>query len=683
MVMTFSFSAKDNQNNQLSALSGQLESFDVKTTVEYAREKTTHVVATKRNTPKGLQALINAKYIVDYSFVDALLGAARAEPDAESALEADFDMNWPRESDHLPLEVSERVADHPPSAYLPHRARQEIFDGYTFIFYNESQFKNLIAPITNGKGKALLYQADPSSTVANDFVRYVRNVAGEKGMGDFDNGDGGKGLVVVRYQPSKGTDLPFYSEFGRQVALQLDHRLIEQNEFLDAVLYNDASMLRRPLETESSDIALISMANGKTSLSLQYGEITMLIRTDNPRSNMSDTANFGEEQSPAIEPLVGAPKKAGRARRTVTSRFKGFDDEFDLADVQGPERTVVPTAEPQSLGSDLFVQDSQKSERAAESQEVIASTKKDEGRTDSASQQQRKRSLQQVEGSDEDDMLDQLAPAAANLKRQRLAGEGVMQRTEHSPASLPPPEKAPKAVNKPREVDILEVTRIQREKEDSTAKAELESLEQAMEGVDMAEVRNRAPIKEMAVKHSDTRDQVTNIEGNRWNDKWNGRTNFKKFRRKGQAGTSIAHKVIVPLQEVKKQDFGIGEEYWHESVQSDRRQDRQRKGGRVNDTFDNRALSQRRIDKGRDDATTDAEDDGSSHRRPRLPKSTSLTEGHSNQSPAPGAAQPLNKRGATGSMASTVPAKKAKHTTLGDDSEDSDEGLGFRFRKRK
>jgi len=87
-----------------------------------------------------------------------------------------------------------------------------------------------------------------------DFVGYVKGIAGEKGLGEFEDGSEGKGVVVVRFNPVKGAGTEWYSDFNRQVSLFLDHRLIEQNEFLDAILGNDASVLRRPLELEPSGV---------------------------------------------------------------------------------------------------------------------------------------------------------------------------------------------------------------------------------------------------------------------------------------------------------------------------------------------------------------------------------------------------------------------------------------------
>jgi nijmegen breakage syndrome protein 1 len=52
----------------------------------------------------------------------------------------------------------------------------------------------------------------------------------------------------------KGAGADWFADFGRKVQQRLDHRFVEQNEFLDAILGNDASVLRRPLEPELSGV---------------------------------------------------------------------------------------------------------------------------------------------------------------------------------------------------------------------------------------------------------------------------------------------------------------------------------------------------------------------------------------------------------------------------------------------
>src|SRR5256714_1092986 len=56
----------------------RLEQLDIKTILEYVTEWTTHVVAAKRNTGKGLQALINGRYIVDEAQHETLMPVINA-----------------------------------------------------------------------------------------------------------------------------------------------------------------------------------------------------------------------------------------------------------------------------------------------------------------------------------------------------------------------------------------------------------------------------------------------------------------------------------------------------------------------------------------------------------------------------------------------------------------------------
>lgn len=246
VVFTFSYTSKEHKANPYQALYDRLGPLDVKVLVEYETQYTTHVAARKRNTAKGLQALIDGRYIVDNErYINALVYATTSD-DGPSALELDFDGNFPNELDFLPARGDEPTA-RDGSTYAPDPMRKTMFEGYTFVFYEQKQFNNLMAPITQGGGKALCHVVIPEKTQVLDFVEFVKNVAGEKGVGSFDDGSEGRGVVVVRFNPQKG-DIEWYTQFNQEVSLQLDHRFIEQNEFLDAILGTDASVLRRPLD---------------------------------------------------------------------------------------------------------------------------------------------------------------------------------------------------------------------------------------------------------------------------------------------------------------------------------------------------------------------------------------------------------------------------------------------------
>lgn len=233
---------------------------DIKVLIDFRRGQTTHVVAKKRNTSKGLQALIDGKYIVhNDSFIQAIVAATTASPHieengiAKSPLELSWADNFPDELRYLPPRGDEPT-QRDPIVYAPDPDRKDLFEAYTFIFYEKRQYDTLMAPISEGGGKALHREVVPGETEVRDFVAYVKNVAGEKGLGQFEDGSEGKGVVVVRFNPVKGAASEWYSEFNKKVSLFLDHRLIEQNEFLEAILGNDASVLRKPLEVEPSGL---------------------------------------------------------------------------------------------------------------------------------------------------------------------------------------------------------------------------------------------------------------------------------------------------------------------------------------------------------------------------------------------------------------------------------------------
>ncbi|OBT56910.1 hypothetical protein VE04_02726 [Pseudogymnoascus sp. 24MN13] len=670
VVLTFSFTGKELRNNQISSFVELLERLDIKVLVEYAHQSTTHVVAKKRNTSKGLQALINGKYIVDHSFIDAIVNVTTADPGADSALESDFDSNWPKELDHLPPKGPEQT-DRPSSSYQPDPARLTIFEGYTFVFYEQSQFDNLIAPITNGKGKALLHQVNPASTTAEEFVRYVKSVAGEKGTGEFEDGSTGTGVVVVRYQPVKGPTLPFYSDFGQQVSLQLDHRLIEQSEFLDAILNNDASVLRRPLELESSVVPATLMTDEPRRAIASALEEKAEAKPAVVARGTGFSRSSEEKQPPSTETVEPPSRRVGRSRRAVTSRFTGFDDEFDGGNTDKPNETIVPASS--SLPQDSSAMDYQNT------------TEVDRAVVSEAPRVRTKRPLPRVEESDNEDIMDQLAPAAAKLKRLRLAnGEPTpppgqpLATAEPKARSVEPKEAAKKPRKLKKEADAP-IYLQQQGVETSLANSQQDALGEGAEDVDAAEVRNLSSIKEMEVRRPGAavhaRDEA---RSDRWDEKWNGRVNFKKFRKKGGDRPPAAHKVIVSLEVAKQKDFGIGDSYWlkNDKASQLRKKDKSQRTSQNESSIQSQTLTTR----------SDVEESimDSSNQGPSLSKSVRDTrKSESLPSSVNSGRSGSNKRPSTEALMNPPPVKKAKRPFQKEDSDDSDDGLGFRFQKRK
>ena len=108
MVLSVSFSSKYSKagKDQFGALRSHVEETDIKDTPNYIIDRTTHVVQGKRNTAKGLHALINGKYIVTNSFIDALIYAITPtdldHDESLCPLEENFDKHWPDEMQHVP-----------------------------------------------------------------------------------------------------------------------------------------------------------------------------------------------------------------------------------------------------------------------------------------------------------------------------------------------------------------------------------------------------------------------------------------------------------------------------------------------------------------------------------------------------------------------------------------------------
>ena len=132
------------------------------------------------------------------SFIDALIEATTPgdldEPESLCPLEEDFDANWPNELDHLPAK-SKEPNERPKEFFRPNPERISIFEGYTFVFFDQVQFETLQAPVHNGSGKALYFPLELGKTSADELIRYVKNAAGEKSLGEFEDGCEGKGVV--------------------------------------------------------------------------------------------------------------------------------------------------------------------------------------------------------------------------------------------------------------------------------------------------------------------------------------------------------------------------------------------------------------------------------------------------------------------------------------------------------
>lgn len=495
----------------------------------YIVDKTTHVVQTKRNTAKGLQALINGKHIVQESFLDALVYAATPSNlenlESLSPLEADYESSWPDPTDHLPPPGREPIP-RPAEAFLPNPDRINVFEGYTFVFGDAGQYQTLCDPINNGHGKTLLYEVKSGVTTAEDIAEFMRNAAGKKGLGSKREGRGG--VVLVRF-PARGQ---WELDLGDEIAQLTDQRIIEQSEFLDAILENDASPLCRPLPraTEpSQDEPDVAPAPEPEVLAENSPQI---VRDSQPAIETSQPLPSQAEHS---QEEVNLPTRKRRPMaRKFTSKVQNFDDGFDMESI--PSYPTETNALP-----------SQKSPPPIEEEPPMDSQEKP-----------------RTQAEEEKDVVSDLLPGANAMKRRR---EEFVQHQKDDPAPDAEPKESPKP--KRQKLDVIEAARKRREEEEHAQRQRREeeqaTMQETLKDMTVDEMKNLAIVEDMPMPVRERRPQAAEEnESNRWDDRWNGRKNFKKFRRKGDpdAPRRRVRTVMVPLEEVKRKDFGIGDHYW-------------------------------------------------------------------------------------------------------------------------
>ena len=629
---------------------------------------TTHVVSTKRNTAKGLQALINGQYIVTETYIDALVYATTPENldelESLSPLEEDFNANWPNALEHLPAK-SKEPSDRPPEYFAPNTERHNVFEGYTFVFLDNIQFTTLQDPIGNGGGKALLFIPNPGKTTVEDVVRYVKSVAGEKGMGEFEDGSEGKGVVVVRFR-LKDNFADWAVQMDTAVSLALGQRLIEQSEFLEAILLNDASNLRRPLEVDYEESAP---------------------RTNEIVAPVKSAENARQVETPA-QPDVSkpAPRRA-RVRGNITSRFKGFgadDDDDDEPSMPTSSRPAPADSQMESAPRSGRSQRYSNGESLADSAMDVDSQSQQVGENEATTS--RKRPASALEEIDEDEMMDNLLPAATAMKRRRIEEAESSQRNgvsrEPSFETSQKQAKKEKMRQQPKEVNIKETIRERREKEEKeeAARRDEENPRDNINGLSIEEMRKLAVVEFMDIPERSGQGQRRDHNDptdNRWDERWNGRKNFKKFRRPGE-GTQArrGQSVIVPLEVVKGKDYGIGDNYWVESEKTKKHKGKEQVTQSQSQSQAYATAKSETVEESSELGGLPESIDVESPRLTRRQGRTQQTGESSSRS------QAVNGKRPAASQASGGPTKKQKTFAVQDSDSDSEDELKFRFKKK-
>lgn len=672
VVFTFSLTSKEMKagKDPLINYRNRLEDLDIKVVIPYVLGVTTHVVGNKRNTAKGLQALINAKYIVTETYIDALVYATTPENldelESLSPLEEDFDANWPNALEHLPAK-SKEPSERPSEDFEPNNERGNVFEGYTFVFLDATQFETLQAPITNGGGKALSFIPDPGKTTTEEIVRYVKSVAGEKGMGEFEDGSEGKGVVVVRFR-LKEKFADWAAQMDTTISLALGQRLIEQSEFIEAILLNDASILRRPLEVDYEESA------PRTEETL------------GPAAASTSVPDFVQVEAPAQSEASKPTLRRARARGNITSRFKGFgaDDDDDGSSIPTFSRPSLVDSQKESAPR------SGRSERLSNGASLTDFAMDIDSQNQETSEHEatnsRKRPALSLEDVNEDEMMDNLLPAASAMKRRRIQEAESSQRdgVSREPSFETPQNKRKeeKTRQMPKEVNIKNVLREQREKEEA-ARRDAESPRETAEGMSIEAMKKLAVVEPMDIPDRPEKRlrEHGGFTDSRWDERWNGRKNFKKFRRRGE-GTQArrGQGVIVPLEEAKRKDYGIGDDYWLDSEKTKNKRKEKERGTQSQSQSQRYATAKSEVA----EVSSELANDGDLPESIDVaaPRTTRHQERTQQMDESSGKSQAVNRKRPAGSQADGGPAKKQKTFAVQDSDSDSEDELKFRFKKK-
>ena len=301
----------------------------------------------------------------------------------------------------------------------------------------------------------------------------------------------------------------------------------------------------------------------------------------------------------------------------------------------------------------------------------------------------RKRPAPSSDEDNEDAFIDSLVPAATAIKRRRLEEEEEAKRTGKKTTATSflqsqlkvEPSKTKKAK---KEINIKEAVRERKEAEEEAARRDEENLRTTLEGMSVEEMKKLAVIEEMEVPDRSDRPQRREANSgvnDRWDPSWNGRRNFKKFRRQGETSNARrGRSVIVPLEEVKKKDFGIGEDYWDEpDSRKKKRKDKDRSTQSQSQTVTS-GRSQHTAEVPNELATDGEEPEIIDVDAPRTmrqkDRAKDADDGNLDF-------QPLNGKRSAPSRGKAPPAKKPKLLVSESESDSDEDELKFRFKKKR
>ncbi|KAG5518961.1 hypothetical protein PMAC_002492 [Pneumocystis sp. 'macacae'] len=188
-----------------------VEVYGIKITKEYS-EKTTHVISKQRNTAKNLQALIYGAFVVTNSYINELI-------ETISLIELNFDHGFPNPQKHVPPDNIYSTINASPEDFMPDNKRRHLFQGLTFIFFDEKQYLNLSPPINAASGKAVFCK---ETSNVEQIIVFMQNH-----------------FNAIAVSPLK--DSYYINVASKRVKMNL----INQDDFLEPILKLDLSLFKK------------------------------------------------------------------------------------------------------------------------------------------------------------------------------------------------------------------------------------------------------------------------------------------------------------------------------------------------------------------------------------------------------------------------------------------------------
>ncbi|KAK6534490.1 hypothetical protein TWF281_005811 [Arthrobotrys megalospora] len=611
-IFTIHSSSKKKSTNPKVALKdylAKLEQLDIKCIPEFLPGKTTVAVVTKRNLPVSLRALVNGAWIVTSAFVDAIATAATRVRDdngdlLDSPLQLDVAMNWPDPLGFLPPPGQEPNPK-APEYFKPNPKRKTMFEKWVVVCCTQQHMDIFTGVVTDGGGKTDLFELREGRTKAAELIVHIDRL----------------GSKVIVLHPNVEGD--WYIKFRREVEERTGVRFAEQNEFLDAVLLADAKELAKPYEADESSVMVYE------SVELPAPPPSTEVPKESQPAGRRTRARDHNEPVPKPEPSQMPPPTrtsttSSLRTQTRSSRYVSqikIDSDDEVFEVLPPPSSSATgklgegsqSMKPASGAATTSFTSRAVSQTTGKNTQLSAISETQQPQTLQSQGTKRRGIVSDDDDEDDDAIMDRMLTGQATLKRRRIEEEAkqaeavkptkllpsAQKKTEEPPTPEPEPIKVEEeevdtkpAKGKKKAVDskVIQTAQEIRRKEEARAAEEDAANEMTSEEIaavarmrDLAlvEVFEIAPRTEQPTRRS----QAYGDEGDRWDNTWNGRRNFKKFKKRSKNGEvegpmrRMGGHIMVPLVEHKVKGYGTGEEYFlqpqHSSVAAGKRREDQ------------------------------------------------------------------------------------------------------------